>query len=161
MRIGLGYDLHKLVPNRDLIIGGITLPYHLGEEAHSDGDVLIHAIIDALFGALALGDIGTHYPPSDSKWKDISSIILLKECNQKIKSQGYTIGNMDCTIILEKPKIKPFVDKIVTKLSQTLEIDKSQISIKGKTKEGVDATGENRAIEAHAICLLFKENNSQ
>lgn len=154
MRIGQGYDLHKLVPNRSLVIGGITLPYHLGEEAHSDGDVLIHAIIDALFGALALGDIGTHYPPSDDKWKDISSIYLLEDCYKKINETGFNIINMDCTVILEKPKIKPFVDAIREKLSSTLKIPKSSISIKGKTKEGVDATGENRAIEAHVIVLL-------
>lgn len=155
MRIGLGYDLHKLVPNRELVIGGIIIPYHLGEEAHSDGDVLIHAIIDSLFGAAALGDIGTHYPPSEKKWKDISSIILLEDCNKKILDNGYRIGNIDCTIILEKPKINPHVDLIREKLSSILKIDKNQISIKGKTKEGVDATGENRAIESHVISLLL------
>lgn len=154
MRIGQGYDLHKLVPNRELVIGGVTLPYHLGEEAHSDGDVLIHAIIDALFGALALGDIGTHYPPSDSKWKNISSLILLEDCYKKISETGHKIINMDCTVILEKPKIKPFVDPITEKISSVLNLSPNRISIKGKTKEGVDATGENRAIEAHVIVLL-------
>ncbi len=156
MRIGLGYDLHKLVPNRDLVIGGVTLPYHLGEEAHSDGDVLIHALIDSLFGALALGDIGTHFPPSDSRWKDISSIILLEKAYKLVKSQGYTIGNIDCTVILEKPKIKNHVQSIIEKLCSVLQIDNSQLSIKGKTKEGVDATGENKAIEAHVISLLLR-----
>lgn len=157
MRIGLGYDLHRLVPNRDLVIGGVTLPYHLGEEAHSDGDVLIHAIIDSLFGALALGDIGTHYPPSDDKWKNISSIYLLEDCYKKIRKLNFRINNIDCTVILEKPKIKPFVDKITKKLSSTLNIAENQISIKGKTKEGVDATGKNRAIEAHVITLLLQD----
>lgn len=156
MRIGFGYDLHRLVPNRDLIIGGIILPYHLGEEAHSDGDVLIHAIIDSLYGALALGDIGTHYPPSDIKWKDISSCILLEDCYKKILDNGYKIGNLDCTIILENPKIKPFVQQIREKLSSILQISINQISIKGKTKEGVDATGENKAVEAHVITLLLE-----
>lgn len=156
MRIGSGYDLHRLVPDRDLIIGGVTLPYLLGEEAHSDGDVLIHAIIDSLFGALALGDIGTHFPPSDNKWKNISSLILLKKCCSLIEEEGYIVGNIDCTVILEKPKIKPHVEAIRKKLSETMNIEISQISIKGKTKEGVDATGENRAIEAHAISLLLK-----
>lgn len=156
MRVGLGYDLHILVPNRDLIIGGVVLPYHLGEKAHSDGDVLIHAIIDSLFGALALGDIGTHFPPSDDKWKDISSLILLEKCKDLIEKEGYTIGNIDCTVILEKPKIKPFVNQIREKLACALEIEIGQISIKGKTKEGVDATGENRAIEAHVVSLLFR-----
>ncbi|MGL1893764.1 MAG: 2-C-methyl-D-erythritol 2,4-cyclodiphosphate synthase [Spirochaetaceae bacterium] len=156
MRIGLGYDLHKLIQGRDLIIGGVTLPYHLGEEAHSDGDVLIHAIIDSLFGALALGDIGTHFPPSDNKWKNISSMILLNKCYSKISEKGYIIGNMDCTVILEKPKIKPFIDAIKQSLCPLLQISPEQLSIKGKTKEGVDATGENRAIEAHVISLLIK-----
>ncbi|QEN06373.1 2-C-methyl-D-erythritol 2,4-cyclodiphosphate synthase [Thiospirochaeta perfilievii] len=155
MRVGLGYDLHKLVPERDLVIGGVTLPYHLGEEAHSDGDVLIHAIIDSLFGALALGDIGTHFPPSDNKWKNISSMILLEECYKKVVATGYKIGNIDCTIILERPKIKPYVLEIRENISKALNIPLSKLSIKGKTKEGVDATGENRAIEAHVISLLL------
>lgn len=156
MRIGLGYDLHRLVPDRNLIIGGVTLPYHLGEEAHSDGDVLIHALIDSLFGALALGDIGTHFPPSDDKWKNISSIILLEKCIKIVSEKGWVIGNIDCTIILEKPKIKPHVQKIRETLASVLKIEIDQLSIKGKTKEGVDATGENRAIEAHVISLLLK-----
>lgn len=156
MRIGLGYDLHRLVPNRELIIGGVTLPYHLGEEAHSDGDVLIHALIDSLFGALAIGDIGTHFPPSDNRWKDISSIILLEKCIHIVNNKGWKIGNIDCTVILERPKIKPYVQDITKKLCSILKIDESQLSIKGKTKEGVDATGENRAIEAHVISLLLK-----
>lgn len=155
MRVGLGYDLHTLVPNRDLVIGGVKLPYHLGEKAHSDGDVLIHAIIDSLFGALALGDIGTHFPPSEDKWKNISSIILLEKAIKLIRNEGYEIGNLDCTVILETPKIKPFVSEIVSKLALILNISPSQISVKGKTKEGVDATGENRAIEAHVISLLI------
>lgn len=157
MRVGLGYDLHKLVPNRDLIIGGVSIPYHLGEEAHSDGDVLIHAIIDSLFGAAALGDIGTHYPPSDNKWKDISSIILLKDCVKKLHNSGYSIGNIDCTVILEKPKLKPHNETIRNSLSKALQIPVSSISLKGKTKEGVDATGENRAIEAHVIALILEK----
>ncbi len=156
MRIGQGYDLHILVPQRDLIIGGVVIPYHLGEKAHSDGDVLIHAIIDSLFGALALGDIGTHFPPSDNKWKDISSIILLEKSRDIIYSKGYSIANIDTTIILENPKIKPHVKKIQNRLAEVLKIDVSQISIKGKTKEGVDATGENRAIEAFATTLLIQ-----
>ncbi|MBN2619286.1 MAG: 2-C-methyl-D-erythritol 2,4-cyclodiphosphate synthase [Spirochaetales bacterium] len=155
MRIGLGYDIHKLVPDRELIIGGVSIPYHLGEEAHSDGDVLIHAIIDSLYGALALGDIGTHYPPSDLKWKNISSLLLLKDCHSKITQNGYSIVNLDCTIILENPKLKPYNLEIRKKLAEILNINIDQISIKGKTKEGVDATGENRSIEAHSIVLLI------
>lgn len=156
MRVGQGYDLHKLVPNRELIIGGVTIPYHLGEEAHSDGDVLIHAIIDALFGALALGDIGTHFPPSDQKWKNISSIHLLEKSYDIIKSKGYLIENMDTTVILERPKIKPYVPLITEKLCSILGIEPDQLSIKGKTKEGCDSTGQNISIEAHAVTLLAK-----
>ena len=158
MRIGQGYDLHKLVPNRALVIGGVILPYHLGEEAHSDGDVLIHAIIDSLFGALALGDIGTHFPPSDQKWKNISSIYLLEKSYKIIRAKGYLIENMDTTVILEKPKIKPYVPEITEKLCSILNLKLDQISIKGKTKEGCDSTGQNLSIEAYAVTLLTKES---
>ena len=154
MRIGQGYDLHLLVPQRDLLLGGHKIDYHLGEKAHSDGDVLIHAIIDSLFVALALGDIGSHFPPSDIKWKDISSVILLEKARDIIFKEGYKIINIDCTIVLEKPKINPHVENIRKSISKILNIDISQISVKGKTKEGVDATGENRAIEAQVISLL-------
>lgn len=157
MRIGLGYDLHKLVPNRTLVIGGVSIPYHLGEEAHSDGDVLIHAIIDSLFGALSLGDIGTHFPPSDNKWKDISSLELLKITYKIIQKNKYHINNIDCTVILEKPKISPYILEIKKLLSDVLKIEQDRISVKGKTKEGVDATGENRSIESHAIALLLPD----
>lgn len=154
MRIGFGYDLHKLTPNRELMIGGVHIPCEFGEEAHSDGDVLLHAIIDALFGAIAEGDIGSHFPPSDQKWKDISSLILLKKTFKIVKSKGYSIGNLDCTIVLEKPKLLPHIPAIRDSIATALEIKISQISVKGKTKEKVDAVGRGEAIEAYASLLL-------
>ena len=154
MRIGFGYDLHKLVPDRKLMIGGIHIPCDFGEEAHSDGDVLLHAIIDSLFGAIAEGDIGSHFPPSDPKWKDIDSKILLKECFKIVCKKGYSIANMDCTVVLEKPKILPYKQQIRESIAQNLNISPDQVSIKGKTKEKVDAVGQGKAIEAYASILL-------
>lgn len=158
IRVGFGYDLHRLTEGRDLILGGVILPFHKGEEAHSDGDVLLHAVIDALLGALALGDIGTHFPPSDDKWKDISSRILLQKTMEMVKERGWRIGNLDCTVILQEPKIKPHTQSIVKNLAEDLNITADSISLKGKTKEKVDATGEGRAVEAHAAVLLFQNS---
>lgn len=157
MRIGFGYDLHKLTAGRKLMIGGVHIPSEFGEEAHSDGDVLLHAIIDALFGAIADGDIGSHFPPSDPQWKDISSLYLLKETYAIVKKKGFSIINLDCTVVLEKPKLLPHMDKIKKTISEYLEISTGQISVKGKTKEKVDAVGEGRAIESYATLLLNHE----
>lgn len=154
MRIGFGYDLHKLILGRKLMIGGVHIPCEFGEEAHSDGDVLLHAIIDALFGAIAEGDIGSHFPPSDEKWKDMNSLILLKKSFEIVKDKGFTIGNLDCTIVLEKPKLLPHMQEIKSSIAKALEIDISQVSVKGKTKEKVDAVGRGEAIEAYASLLL-------
>ncbi len=157
MRIGFGYDLHRLVFGRKLMIGGVHIPCKFGEEAHSDGDVLLHAIIDALFGAVADGDIGSHFPPSDEKWKDINSIILLKQTFSVIKEKGFSIVNMDCTVILEKPKLLPFMNKIRKTIADSLDISIDQVSVKGKTKEKVDAVGEGKAVESHVVVLLSNE----
>ncbi|MBR1680436.1 2-C-methyl-D-erythritol 2,4-cyclodiphosphate synthase [bacterium] len=156
-RIGLGYDIHKLDYNRDLIIGGIKIPYEKGLLGHSDADVLIHAIIDAMFGALALGDIGTHFPDTDDEYKDVSSILLLKRALQLIHDEGYTINNIDCNIIAQEPKMKPYIPKMREKLAHELMIDINLISIKAKTNEQMDAAGEKKAIEAHAVIMLRKE----
>ncbi|MBR2526343.1 2-C-methyl-D-erythritol 2,4-cyclodiphosphate synthase [bacterium] len=156
-RIGLGYDIHKLDYNRDLIIGGIKIPYEKGLVGHSDADVLIHAIIDAMFGALALGDIGTHFPDTDNEYKDVSSILLLKRALQLINDEGYTINNIDCNIIVQEPKMKPYIPKIREKLAKELMIDINLISIKAKTNEQMDAVGEKKAIEAQAIVMLRKD----
>lgn len=156
-RIGIGYDIHKLEINRDLILGGIKIPYEKGLLGHSDADVLTHAIIDAMFGALALGDIGTHFPDNDENYKDISSILLLKRALQLIQDEGYTINNLDCNIIAQEPKLKPYIQQIRTKLSQELMIPADLISIKAKTNEKMDAVGEKKAIEAQAIVMLRKD----
>lgn len=155
-RIGQGFDIHKLVENRKLIIGGIEIPHEKGLLGHSDADVLIHSIIDALFGALALGDIGTHFPDNDPQYKNIDSKLLLKEANKLIKENGYKIINIDNTITAEEPKMKPYIPLMVEKLSEILEIKKDCISIKAKTMEGQDSVGERKAISTNSIVLLSK-----
>lgn len=157
-RIGLGYDIHQLCDGRDLIIGGVKIPHDKGLLGHSDADVLIHAIIDAIFGALALGDIGTHFPDTDEKYKGISSLLLLKYANELIQKEGYKINNLDCNIIVQAPKMKPHIPEMQKTLANTLEVDVNLISIKAKTNEHVDAVGEKRAIEANAVVMLQKEN---
>ncbi len=156
-RTGLGYDIHKLDYDRDLIIGGIKIPYEKGLVGHSDADVLIHAIIDAMFGALALGDIGTHFPDTDDEYKNISSILLLKRAMNLINDEGYTINNIDCNIIVQEPKMKPYIPKMRETLAQALMIDINLISIKAKTNENMDAAGEKKAIEAQAVVTLRKD----
>ncbi len=154
MRIGQGWDLHRLVPGRKLIIGGIYVPWETGAEAHSDGDVLIHAIIDALFGAAALGDIGKHFPPEDDEFKDISSGILLERTGKILKDNQYRIINIDTTLVLEKPKISDYTDAMRGKIAANLSIPADRVSIKAKTKEGVDASGRGEAVEAFAVVLI-------
>ena len=160
MRIGTGWDLHKLKKGRKLMIGGIDIPYHLGEEAHSDGDVLIHAVIDAILGAAALGDIGTHFPPSDPQYKDVSSILLLEKTAELLTDAGYRIINLDTTVILQKPKLKPFINEIREKLAVALTLNIDRISVKAKTKEEMDATGEGKAVESIASVLIEEIDNS-
>lgn len=157
-RVGLGYDIHKLVEDRPLIIGGIEIPYEKGLLGHSDADVLIHAIIDGMLGALALSDIGTHFPDTDPKYKGISSVELLKHVLGLIRDKGYVINNIDSNIILQEPKMKPHIPNMVKKLSEVLEIEENQLSIKAKTNEQMDAVGEKKAIEANAVVMLRKDN---
>ena len=154
MRIGQGYDIHRLIEGRPLIIGGVPVPYEKGEDAHSDGDVLIHAVIDALLGAIAQGDIGAHYPPSDPLWKGISSRVLLKDTARRVGEAGYEVVNLDCTVVLEKPKLLPFKEAMRRCLSEDLSLPPERISVKAKTKEKQDATGQGEAIEAMAAVLL-------
>lgn len=155
-RIGQGFDIHKLVDGRKLILGGIELGYEKGLLGHSDADALAHSIIDALFGALALGDIGTHFPDTDPKYKDIDSMILLKEAYNLVKQKGYVINNLDNTIFAQAPKMKPYIPQIQEKLSQVLEINKNIISIKAKTMEEQDSVGKKKAISTQSIVLLRK-----
>lgn len=155
-RIGIGYDIHRLVEGRDLVIGGIKITHEKGLLGHSDADVLVHAIIDAMLGALALDDIGTLFPDTDPKYKNIDSTILLKHVYEKIKVQGYRIANIDSNIIAQSPKMMPYIPKMKNVLAQILQIELDEISIKAKTKEKLDAVGENLAIESNAVVLLNK-----
>jgi 2-C-methyl-D-erythritol 4-phosphate cytidylyltransferase/2-C-methyl-D-erythritol 2,4-cyclodiphosphate synthase len=153
-RTGFGYDLHRLAEGRRLLLGGVELPSPKGEEGHSDGDVLIHALIDALLGAAGLGDIGEHFPPSEAAYKDISSRILLRRAARLVYQKNLRVVNLDCTVILESPRILPYRQAILANLAEDLNIPPEVISVKGKTKERVDAAGEGRAIEAYAAVLL-------
>ena len=154
MRIGFGYDSHRFAEGRPLVLGGVTIPFDKGLAAHSDGDVLIHAIIDALLGAAALGDIGSHFPDTDEKWKGANSGELLAEVVHEIRAAGYKIENVDATVICEQPKLRPYVDAIRNRLSQLLNLSTSQLSIKGKTNEKMDDVGAGLGIEVHAVALL-------
>ncbi len=156
-RIGIGYDIHKLVEGRDLVIGGIKITHEKGLLGHSDADVLIHAIIDALLGALSLDDIGTLFPDTDKNYKDIDSTILLKKVIDLVKNKGFHVVNIDSNIIAQEPHMMPYIPKMKTELSKILNINIQDISIKAKTKEHLDAVGEKRAIEANAVVLI--ENN--
>lgn len=158
-RIGQGFDIHKLEEGRKLILGGIELEYEKGLIGHSDADALTHSIIDALLGALALGDIGTHFPDNDPKYKDIDSLILLKEVYKIVKTKGYKINNLDNTIFAQEPKMKPYIPSMRKKLSDILEIDIDLISIKAKTMEGQDSVGNKQAISCQSIVLLCSKEN--
>lgn len=155
-RIGQGTDLHVLVENRDFVLGGVTIPYEKGFKAHSDGDVLIHAIIDALFGALCLDDIGAHFPDNDPKYKNADSAKLLEEAVSIIRNLGWEINNLDSTIHAQAPKLRPHVLAIREKLAQILNISIDKVSVKAKTNEGVDAVGEKRAVSVDCVVLLYK-----
>lgn len=154
MRIGLGYDVHRLVEKRDLVIGGVNIPYEKGLLGHSDADVLLHAISDSILGAAALGDIGTHFPDTDERYKGISSLTLLKEVGLLIKNKGYEIINIDATIIAQKPKMAPHIKSMRENISEVLNIDIDQINIKATTEEGLGFTGESLGISSQSICLL-------
>lgn len=154
MRIGMGYDVHKLVEGRDLILGGVNIPYEKGLLGHSDADVIIHAIMDALLGAAALGDIGKHFPDTDPKYKGISSILLLKEVGALLRDNNYCICNIDATIIAQAPKLRPYIDTMNVNVADALGIEISKVNIKATTEEGLGFTGSGEGISAQAICLL-------
>lgn len=155
-RIGFGSDIHKLVPGRPLIIGGVRIDSDLGADGHSDADVLAHAITDAIFGALALGDIGSHFPNSDERWRDAESFVFLRFAVGEMQQHGYEIANVDSTVHLEQPKLRPNIDEIRQRIADALEVETNRVSVKAKTGEGVDAVGERRAVRAEAIVLLRK-----
>ncbi len=155
-RTGLGYDVHPLVAGRPLIIGGITIPYHLGTLGHSDGDALLHAVTDALLGALALGDIGEHFPDNDNTWKDMSSEVFLRKAASLITDKGFTIVNIDSIVILEKPKLKPYITAIRENMAQILSIGVDNISVKATTHEKMGFAGEEKGWACHALVLIQK-----
>ena len=155
MRIGIGYDLHRLEEGRPLILGGVTIPHEKGLVGHSDADVLAHAITDALLGAAALGNIGQLFPDTDPAYKGADSITLLQEAWRQVQEAGYQIGNIDCTIIAQRPKLNPHVDAMRDRLANALGIDKSQLSIKPKTNETVGPEGREEAISVQAVVLLL------
>lgn len=154
MRIGLGYDVHRLVENRDLILGGVVIPYEKGLLGHSDADVLVHAIMDSLLGGAALGDIGKHFPDTDDKYKGISSIKLLKHVGMLLHENNYIVGNIDATIIAQRPKMLPHIPKMVENIASALNIDKSKVNVKATTEEGLGFTGSGDGISSQSICLL-------
>ncbi|MBP5276691.1 MAG: 2-C-methyl-D-erythritol 2,4-cyclodiphosphate synthase [Lachnospiraceae bacterium] len=155
MRIGMGYDVHRLEENRDLIIGGVKIEYEKGLLGHSDADVLTHAIMDAILGAAGEGDIGLHFPDTSGEFKDISSIILLKRVKDIIDKKGFTIGNIDATIIAQAPKMRPHIDAMRKNIADALQVDISQINIKATTEEHLGFTGRGEGIASEAICLLM------
>lgn len=156
MRIGQGYDVHKLVKERDLILGGVKIPYELGLLGHSDADVLVHAIMDSLLGASALGDIGKHFPDTDPKYKGVSSIKLLEHVGKLLKENNYSINNIDATIIAERPKMAPHIQSMRENISKALDIDLDKINVKATTEEGLGFTGEGLGISSQSITLLTK-----
>ena len=154
MRIGHGYDVHRFAENRRLVLGGVEIPYEKGLLGHSDADVLLHAVCDALLGAAAVGDIGKHFPDSSKDYKDIDSRILLRHSVGLIKEKGYEISNIDTTIIAQKPKMAPFIQKMVENIAEDCGVLPSQVNVKATTEEGLGFTGELLGISAHCVCIL-------
>ncbi|MBR4123823.1 MAG: 2-C-methyl-D-erythritol 2,4-cyclodiphosphate synthase [Clostridia bacterium] len=156
MRIGHGYDVHRLVECRDLILGGVKIPFHLGLLGHSDADVLLHAICDALLGAAALGDIGKHFPDNDESLKNIDSRILLRHAVELLTEKGYKICNIDATVIAQKPKLAPFINEMRANIASDCGLDEDCVNVKATTEEGLGFTGDLSGISAHAVCLIEK-----
>lgn len=154
MRIGYGYDSHRFAEGRRLVLGGVEFPGETGLKGHSDADVLIHAIIDALLGAASLGDIGSHFPDTDARWRDADSTDLLAAVVKEIRGAGYKVGNIDATVICERPKLRPVIDLMRARLAAAMNVGMGRISIKGKTNEQLDDIGAGLGIAVHAVCLL-------
>lgn len=156
MRIGIGYDVHQLIKNRKLILGGVEIPYHLGLLGHSDADVLTHAICDAILGAAALGDIGTHFPDTDASYAGMDSQVFLSSIAAKVREQNFTIENVDSTVIAQQPKLAPYIGQMRSVLAETLSISETQVSVKATTAESLGIVGEGKAIVAQAIACLTR-----
>ncbi len=161
MRIGMGYDVHKLMENRRLILGGVDIPWEKGLLGHSDADVLVHAVMDALLGAAALGDIGKHFPDTDPAYQGISSILLLKHVAGLLKEHGYQVGNIDATIIAQKPKMAPHIPLMRKNMAEALEIPEDRLNVKATTEEGLGFTGKGEGIASQAICILEEISQSR
>ena len=159
MRVGMGYDVHRLTEDRDLILGGVKIDWEKGLLGHSDADVLIHAVMDALLGAAALGDIGKHFPDTDPAYKGISSILLLEHVTKLLREHHYEIGNIDATIIAQRPKMRPYIDTMRENIAKALKIESDQINVKATTEEGLGFTGSGEGISSQAICMLEKVMN--
>ena len=157
LRIGTGYDVHRLVEDRPLILGGVTIPYEKGLLGHSDADVLLHAIMDAMLGAAALGDIGLHFPDNDDRYRGADSRDLLAETGRILGEAGYEVGNIDATIVAQRPKLRPYIDEMRKKTAETLGLTLDRVSIKATTEEGLGFTGNGQGIAAQAVCLIFKK----
>jgi 2-C-methyl-D-erythritol 2,4-cyclodiphosphate synthase len=157
MRIGHGYDVHKLVEGRELILGGVHIPHSLGLLGHSDADVLLHAISDAILGAAALGDIGKHFPDTDERFRGADSLVLLREVVRLVEQEGYRLGNLDAIVIAQQPKLRPYIDNMRQNIADACHADISQISVKATTEERLGFTGREEGISAHCVCLLEKE----
>ena len=159
MRIGHGYDVHRLVSGRALILGGVTIPYEKGLDGHSDADVLVHAVMDALLGAAAMGDIGKLFPDNDDRYLGADSMELLREVSRRLAEAGYRLGNLDATIIAQRPKLAPYIDAMRENIAARLQIDKNQVNVKATTEEGLGFTGQGQGISSQAICLLETIDN--
>ena len=157
MRVGFGYDVHALVTGRPLFLGGIEIPYPFGLEGHSDADVLLHAICDALLGAIGEGDIGKHFPDTDSQYRDIRSTILLKRVINKIKEKGFHLVNIDATVVAQEPKLSAFIPRMVKQIADVLEIESGRVNVKATTTEGLGFTGRGEGIAAYAVALVEEE----
>lgn len=160
MRVGLGYDVHKLVENRALVMGGVLIPYEKGLLGHSDADVLLHAIMDSLLGASALGDIGKHFPDTDAKYKGASSVKLLEHVGKLLSLNNYNIENIDATIIAQRPKMAPYINDMVKNIARALNIEETRVNVKATTEEGLGFTGSGEGISSQSICLLTKALNT-
>ena len=154
MRIGHGYDVHRLTEGRDLILGGVKIPYELGLEGHSDADVLLHAVMDALLGAAGMGDIGRHFPDTDPQYKGISSMLLLENVGEKIKAAGFAVSNIDVTMIAQKPKLKDYIPQMQENIAEVLGISPERVNVKATTEERLGFTGNGEGMACHAVCLL-------
>ena len=160
MRIGHGYDVHRLVENRDLILGGVKIPYELGLDGHSDADVLLHAVMDALLGAAALCDIGYHFPDTDMRYKGADSRMLLRTVKEKLQEAGYRVENVDVTMIAQRPKLKPYIPQMMENIAFDLEIALDQVNVKATTEEHLGFTGSGEGMACHAVCLIEKYANN-